>query len=133
MLSALLMTRVRRYIDFVSRLSSRSAGVRMRALQVTRNGAPGEVLAVAEVAVPEPGPGEVRVRVGAASLNFNDIDRCLGTLVSVPTPPPFTLGMAVCGVVEAVGQGAEPWSGRRVVAITKNALGGIADYAIPDV
>ena len=93
-------------------------------------GAPGEVLAVVDVEVPEPGPGEVLVAVAAASLNFNDIDRCRGKLVSVPTPPPYTLGMDVCGVVEAAGSGAEAWLGRRVVAITKTALGGIAEYAI---
>ena len=102
----------------------------MRALQVTRHGQPGEVLAVRTVERPEPGPNEVRVKVQAASLNFNDIDRCRGNLVSVPTPPPFTLGMDVCGVVDAVGEGAEEWLGRRVVAITKNALGGIAEYAL---
>ena len=33
----------------------------MRALQVTRHGRPGEVLAVQRIARPEPGPGEVRV------------------------------------------------------------------------
>jgi len=102
----------------------------MKALQVTAHGRPGEVLAVRSVERPEPEPGEVRVRVGAASLNFNDIDRCRGRLVSVPTPPPFTLGMDVCGTVDAVGAGAEDWMGKRVVAITKTALGGIAEYAI---
>jgi len=102
----------------------------MRAVQVTSHGRPGEVLAVRTVDRPEPEPGEVRVRVGAASLNFNDIDRCRGNLVSVPTPPPFTLGMDVCGVVDAAGEGAERWLDRRVVAITKTALGGIAEYAI---
>ncbi len=104
----------------------------MKALQVSRHGQPGDVLEVRSVERPEPGPGEVRVKVGAASLNFNDIDRCRGNLVSVPTPPPFTLGMDVCGVVDAAGEGAEAWSGKRVVAITKNALGGIAEYAIAD-
>jgi NADPH:quinone reductase len=102
----------------------------MKALQVTRNGRPGEVLAVVDVETPEPEPGEVLVSVSAASLNFNDIDRCRGKLVSVPTPPPYTLGMDVCGVVEAAGSGAEDWIGRRVVAITKTALGGIAERAI---
>ena len=102
----------------------------MRALQVTEHGRPGEVLAVRTIERPEPGPGEVRVKVGAASLNFNDIDRCRGKLVSVPTPPPFTLGMDVCGVVDAAGDGAETWIGKRVVAITNTALGGIAEYAI---
>jgi NADPH2:quinone reductase len=104
----------------------------MRALQVTRNGPPGEVLQVADVDVPEPEPGEVRVRVSAASLNFNDIDRCRGKLVSVPTPPPYTLGMDVCGIVDAAGDGSEHWLGQRVVAITKMALGGIAEYAIAE-
>jgi NADPH2:quinone reductase len=102
----------------------------MKALQVTANGRPGEVLLVRSVEKPEPGPGEVLVKVGAASLNFNDIDRCRGKLVSVPTPPPYTLGMDVCGVVEAVGPGAEQWLGKRVVAITKTALGGIAEFAL---
>jgi NADPH2:quinone reductase len=102
----------------------------MKALQVTVHGRPGEVLAVRTIDRPEPGPGEVRVKVGAASLNFNDIDRCRGKLVSVPTPPPFTLGMDVCGVVDAAGDGAESWVGKRVMAITKTALGGIAEYAI---
>jgi NADPH:quinone reductase len=102
----------------------------MKALQVTAHGRPGEVLAVREIERPEPEAGEVRVEVGAASLNFNDIDRCRGNLVSVPTPPPFTLGMDVCGVVDAAGPGAEQWLGKRVVAITKTALGGIAEFAI---
>jgi NADPH2:quinone reductase len=102
----------------------------MKVLQVTEHGQPGKVLAVRTVERPEPGPAEVRVAVGAASFNFNDIDRCRGNLVSVPTPPPFTLGMDVCGVVDAAGEGAEHWIGKRVVAITKMALGGIADYAI---
>jgi NADPH:quinone reductase len=104
----------------------------MKALQVTRHGQPGDVLAVQTVERPEPGAHEARVKVSAASLNFNDIDRCRGNLVSVPTPPPFTLGMDVCGVVDAAGPGAEAWMGKRVVAITKNALGGIAEYAIAD-
>ena len=104
----------------------------MQAVQVTRNGPPGEVLAVRTVPRPVPDAGQVLIEVGAASLNFNDIDRCLGNLVSVPTPPPYTLGMDVCGVVVDAGAGAEAWKGRRVVAITTNALGGIADYALAD-
>jgi NADPH2:quinone reductase len=105
----------------------------MRALQVTAHGRPGEVLAIRTIDRPEPGPGEVRVKVAAASLNFNDIDRCRGKLVSVPTPPPFTLGMDVCGMVDAAGEGAEAWLGKRVVAITNTALGGIAEYALASV
>ncbi len=102
----------------------------MKALQVTANGRPGEVLAVRNIERPEPGPWRGVGQVRAASLNFNDIDRCRGKLVSVPTPPPYTLGMDVCGVVDVTGEGAEQWLDKRVVAITKTALGGIAEYAI---
>ena len=38
--------------------------------------------------------------------------------------------MDVCGVVDAAGEGAEEWIGKRVVAITKTALGGIAEFAL---
>jgi len=102
----------------------------MRALQVTRHGDPIEVLAVNEVDVPVPEPGEVLIEVGAAALNFNDIDRCRGKLVSVSKDPPFTLGMDVCGVVRSAGAGAEHWVGQRVVGVSKDALGGIADCTV---
>jgi NADPH2:quinone reductase len=102
----------------------------VRALVVTEHGDPAEVLQVVDVDEPEPPAGHVRIRVEAGSLNFNDIHRCRGALVSVPTPPPFTLGMDCCGVVDAAGEGAEAWLGRRVIAITLNALGGLAEAAI---
>jgi hypothetical protein len=38
--------------------------------------------------------------------------------------------MDVWGVVDATGEGAAQWLGKRVVAITKMALGGIPQYAI---
>jgi NADPH2:quinone reductase len=44
--------------------------------------------------------------------------------------PPFTLGMDVCGTVDAAGPGAEEWVGRRVVGITPQSLGGLADQAL---
>jgi NADPH2:quinone reductase len=112
-----------------SDLGDRS-GDQMRALQVTRHGSPIDVLAVNEVEVPVAEAGEVRIRVGAAALNFNDIARCRGQLVSVTKDPPFTIGMDVCGVVEEAGEGAEHWIGERVVAISKDALGGIAEHTV---
>lgn len=105
----------------------------MRALQVVRNARPGEALEIREIDAPDPGPGQVRVRVAAASLNFNDIDRCHGRHTSVRAPLPFTLGMDVCGEVDAAGDGAEHWQGRRVVAITAAAMGGLADQALAPV
>lgn len=102
----------------------------MKALRVVQNGAPVEALRIEEIDRPVPEPGQVLIKVAAASLNFNDIDRCYGRRVSLPVMPPFTLGMDVCGVVEAVGAGAESWLGRRVVALTHFAMGGLAEYAI---
>ncbi len=100
----------------------------MRALQVNQHGNPRDVLSVNEVEKPVAGPGDVLIKVSAAALNFNDILRCRGGLVSVPKEPPFTLGMDVCGVVETAGEGAEAWVGRRVVGVSKDAFGGIAEY-----
>ena len=80
--------------------------------------------------MPEVGPGEVRIAVSAASLNFGDIARCRGTVASVMGQVPFTLGMDVCGVVDAAGDGAEEWIGRRVVAMTNQSFGGMAEAAL---
>lgn len=102
----------------------------MRALQVTRNGRPTEALEIVDAPVPEPGPGQVRIAVSAGSLNFNDIDRCYGRVTTIPMPPPFILGMDVCGTVDAAGDGAEAWLNKRVVAITQMAKGGLAEFAL---
>ncbi len=102
----------------------------MKALQAIEVGSPAEVLQVRDIDKPEPGPGQVLIKVGAGSLNFNDIDRCYGRRISVPLTPPFTLGMDVCGTVAEVGEGAEAWQGKRVVALTVMATGGLAEYAL---
>ncbi|MCU1393848.1 MAG: Zn-dependent oxidoreductase [Ilumatobacteraceae bacterium] len=93
-------------------------------------GRPTEVIEARDIDVPEVGPGEVRVAVAAASVNFGDTARTRGGVATVQIPPPFTLGMDVCGVVEAAGEGAEHWLGRRVVAMTKMSFGGMAEHAI---
>lgn len=105
----------------------------MKAVQVISHGRPAEVIRVSEVAVPEPGPGEARIAVSAASLNFGDGPRALGGVAMATLKPPFTLGMDVCGVVEAAGAGGEAWLGKRVVGMTKMALGGMAEKAIAPV
>jgi NADPH2:quinone reductase len=102
----------------------------MRAVRVVRNGAPREAIEVEDVAVPDPLPGGVRIAVSAASLNFGDIARSRGGVASVMAQPPFTLGMDVCGTVDAAGEGAERWVGQRVVAMTNQSLGGMAEYAL---
>lgn len=105
----------------------------MRAVRVVAHGDPAEALEVQDVPIPVPGPGEVRVAVSAASVNFGDIARCRGTVASVMGQVPFTLGMDVCGVVDAAGEGAAEWVGRRVVAMTNQSLGGMAEFALAPV
>jgi NADPH2:quinone reductase len=102
----------------------------VKALRVVRHGAPAEALEIVDIPVPDVGAGEVRITVSAASVNFGDIARCRGTVASVMGQVPFTLGMDVCGVVEAAGDGADAWVGRRVVAMTNQSFGGMAESAI---
>ena len=102
----------------------------MRAWRVHQWGQPLEVLQLDEVPVPDPGPGEVRVQVQAIPLNLNDMERITGLNMMVTPELPCTPGMEVMGVVDACGEGAEAFLGRRVVATTKGASGGYAEYAI---
>jgi NADPH2:quinone reductase len=102
----------------------------MRAARVVQHAEPPEAVSIEDVEVPEPGPGQVRVAVRAASLNFGDVARCRGGVAAVMASPPFTLGMDVCGTVDAAGPGAEEWLGRRVVGTTPQSLGGLAEQAL---
>jgi NADPH2:quinone reductase len=105
----------------------------VKAWRVHRHGAPCAVLQLEEVVVPEPGPGEVLIRVRAVTLNFNDLDGIHGRYRTVPTPLPYTPGMEVLGTVEACGEGAGEWRGRRVVAIPSGAYGGYAEQVVAPV
>lgn len=105
----------------------------MKAVRVVAHGDPTDALEVQDVPIPEPGPREVRIAVSAASVNFGDIARCRGTVASVMGQVPFTLGMDVCGVVDAAGEGATEWVGKRVVAMTNQSLGGMAEFALAPV
>jgi NADPH2:quinone reductase len=80
-----------------------------------------------ELPVPEPGRGEVRVRVEAASLNFPDLLMLKGEYQFKPDPP-FTVGMDLAGVVDAVGEGVALIPGARVAGGAKT--GAFADFAI---
>jgi NADPH:quinone reductase len=102
----------------------------MRAVRVVQHAGPLEALELQDVPQPEPGPGEVLVKVAAASLNFGDIARCRGTVASVMGQVPFTIGMDVCGTVEAAGPDGQEWIGHRVVATTVQSFGGVADFAL---
>jgi NADPH:quinone reductase len=102
----------------------------MRAWRTHEYGPPLEVLRLDVVDTPEPDVGEVRVRVRAIPLNLNDLERITGGNMMVEPELPFSPGMEVMGVVDACGEGAESWLGRRVVATTKGAHGGYAEYVV---
>ncbi len=102
----------------------------MRAWRTHEYGPPLEVLQLDVVDTPEPDAGEVRVRVQAIPLNLNDLERITGGNMMVEPELPFSPGMEVMGVVDACGEGTESWMGRRVVATTKGAHGGYAEYAV---
>lgn len=85
----------------------------MRAMRVHELGGP---LWLDEIAVPEPGPGALRLRVLACGLNFADTLMAAGKYQE-KLAPPFAPGLEVCGVVEALGPGAEGFAvGDRVAA-----------------
>ncbi len=107
-----------------------SAPVTMQAWRTHAYGAPLEALKLDEVPVPVPGPGELRIRVQAIPLNLNDLERITGGNMMIEVPLPYSPGMEVMGVVDECGAGTEAWVGKRVVATTKNAVGGYAQYAI---
>jgi NADPH2:quinone reductase len=101
----------------------------VRAWRVHEFGEPEKALLLDEVPEPVAGPGELLVRVAATTLNFNDVDGVRGRYRTVRPPLPYTPGMEVLGHVEAAGTDAEPWVGRRVVAIPTGAFGGYAELA----
>ncbi len=104
----------------------------MKAWRVVRHGRPSEALALEDVAEPTPGPGQARVRAATTVCNYNEVDGCYGRYLTINPPLPYTLGMEVCGVVDAVGAGAERWLGRRVTACAVSATGAHAEAALVD-
>jgi NADPH2:quinone reductase len=79
----------------------------MRAVWYTRTGPAAEVLQFGERPLPEPAPGEVRVRLAASGVNPADTYRRAGTSYANEWPLiiPNSDG---AGVVEALGEGADP-------------------------
>jgi NADPH:quinone reductase len=102
----------------------------MKAWRVVQYGRPTEALRLEDIPTPEPGDGELRVRNTATVLNYNEVDGCRGRYLTVNPPLPYTLGMELVGVVEAVGAGGGEWLGRRVVSTAVGAFGAHAEAAI---
>src|SRR3954453_16115023 len=99
----------------------------MRAILCERHGGP-EVMALADLPLPEPGASGVRLRVRPAGVICADPRRLRGQYQENP-PLPFTPGLEVPGEIEAVGAGVaglEP--GRRGMAFLDR--GGFAEGAV---
>lgn len=76
-----------------------------------------DVLSVVDLPVTEPGPGEARIRVSAAAVHPADLVVRAG-IRPIEVGPPFVPGMAVAGIVSAVGPGSRWAVGDRVMTMT---------------
>lgn len=107
--------------------ASRGAST-LRALVVSELAPDFAGCAVREVETPKPGPGAVRVAVRAASVNFPDLLMTRGEYQLKP-PLPFTPGLDLSGVIDAVGEGVDPARiGEAVVAGART--GAFAEFAV---
>ena len=102
----------------------------MKAWRTHAYGEPGVALKLDTVEIPEPGDGEVRIKALGIPLNLNDLERIRGGNMMAEPRHPYSPGMEVMGIVDGCGKGAEALAGKRVVAITKGAHGGFAEYSI---
>ena len=102
------------------------------AWMVTKLAAPTDALEIQMVDVGEPGTNQVRIAVEAFCLDFNDVDTIRGRYGLLRFEPPFVIGMAAAGTVEAVGPGCEGLLGRRVVGTTVGVQGAYASAALLD-
>ena len=100
----------------------------MKALQVHAFDAP---IQMTNVDIPEPSRGQIRIKIAACGLNFADLLMHNGTYQDTPEPP-FTLGMEVAGIVDAIGPDTDaPAVGSRVAVF--GGQGGLAEFGCFDV
>ncbi|MEI4261858.1 NADPH:quinone oxidoreductase family protein [Roseovarius sp. D0-M9] len=79
---------------------------------------------------PRPGPGQIGVRIHACGLNFADLLMMQGKYQDTPALP-FTLGMEVSGIVDALGDGVDAFAPGMRVAVY-GGQGGLAEYGCFD-
>lgn len=83
---------------------------------------------IRDVPRPTPGPGEVLLKVRATSINFPDLLLCQGKY-QLKLEPPFTPGMDISGIVDAIGDGVTAFApGDEVCGGAR--FGGFAEFAI---
>jgi NADPH2:quinone reductase len=97
----------------------------MLAYHISQSGASASLQ---EIAVPEPAQGEIRLSIRACGLNFADLLMQKGTYQDTPEAP-FTLGMEVAGIVNAVGPSVTSFTvGDRVAVF--GGSGGLAEQGV---
>lgn len=101
-------------------------GERHHRVVATRHGGP-EVLQILEEAVPQPGEGQVRVKTEAAGVSAMDLMVRRAGFPGFPKVP-FTPGVDVIGVVDAIGPGVSGVETRERVAALLGDEGGYAEY-----
>src|SRR3546814_2032191 len=77
----------------------------MKALLSTIPGGP-ETLELRDVPIPDPAAGELRVRVLACAINYPDV-LIIEDRYQFKPPRPFSPGVELCGVVDAIGKDVE--------------------------
>ena len=98
-----------------------------RRIVVTERGDP-NVLQVSEEPMPIPGPGEIRLRTLAAGVSAFDVMLRSLSFPGFPKPP-FTPGVDVVGVVDALGGGVTaPGEGETVAALLDLGGGSYTEY-----
>ena len=99
----------------------------MQAIQVTQLGQNPQV---SNLETPKPASGQVRLKILACGLNFADLLMIKGTYQDTP-PVPFTLGLELVGIVDALGpKTTGPAIGTRVAVYS--GQGGLAQYGCFD-
>ncbi len=94
----------------------------MRAFHISGRDSVAQLMEIAE---PVPAQGELRLRIEACGLNFADLLMMQGKYQDTPEPP-YTLGMEVAGVVDALGPDTDgPAIGTRVAVF--GGQGGLAE------
>lgn len=92
--------------------------------------AAGEPARLCETPRPNPGSGQVRIAIKACGLNFADLLMEKGTYQDTPSAP-FTLGMEIAGIVDALGPDVTDLTiGDRVAVYSGH--GGLAEYGVFD-
>jgi NADPH:quinone reductase len=97
----------------------------MKAIQFHSTGGP-EVLAVADLPIPEPGPGQILLRIEAVGVNFIEIYFRKGVYKSAL---PLIPGSEAAGTVEELGPGVTGFAAGDAVVST-SVIGSYAEYAL---